>query len=97
MAAETRSRRGEQATEHTTVDAGDVEYSDQDDGDDAPNESPLERLQSEPGEYATFSLRHGLQDADPSVLGALAKVGLFLLAGGAVVACLLYTSDAADE
>lgn len=86
MAAETRTRRGEEAIEHTTDDSSYVEDSDQEDGNDAPNDAPLERLQSEPGEYANFSLRHGLQDADPNVLGALTKVGLFLLAGGAVMA-----------
>lgn len=84
-AAETRSRRAV-ATEHANFGSKDSEQNDKND-DEAPNESPLARLNSGTGEeYATFSLRHGLQDADPNVLRALMKVGIFICAGGAVLA-----------
>jgi hypothetical protein len=84
--ADTHSRRTHVSQlENDAVRSSDV--SDQDAGDEA-QESPFSRLDSGSADvtYANFSLRHGLQDADPNLLGALAKVGLCLVAGGAVLA-----------
>lgn len=83
MAAESGTAQDE-PLQHAISDAEDNDQIAQDSGDEALEERPLARLPSASAEYATFSVRHGLQDADPNLLGLVVKVGLLAVTAGAV-------------